>query len=53
MGLDQVKAEIAKYANKTSSTIQSVWDMYFFEHFLYRIAKSEYAPNFVFKGGFY
>ena len=52
MGLDQVKAEIAKYANKTSSTIQSVWDMYFFEHFLYRIAKSEYAPNFVFKGGF-
>ena len=35
MGLDQVKAEISKYANKTSSTIQSVWDMYFFEHFLY------------------
>ena len=52
MGLDQVKAEISKYANKTSSTIQSVWDMYFFEHFLYRIAKNEYAHNFVFKGGF-
>ena len=26
--------------------------MYFFEHFLYRIAKSEYACNFIFKGGF-
>ena len=52
MGLEQVKAEISKFAKITSSTTQSVWDMYFFEHFLYRIAKSEYISNFVFKGGF-
>ena len=52
MGLEQVKAEISKFAKNTSSTTQSVWDMYFFEHFLYRIAKSEYISNFVFKGGF-
>ena len=52
MGLDKTKTEINRHAKNTSSTVQSVWDMYFFEHFLYRIAKSEYAYNFIFKGGF-
>lgn len=52
MGLDKTKTEINRHAKNTSSTVQSVWDMYFFEHFLYRIAKSEYTYNFIFKGGF-
>lgn len=52
MDISKLKYIVNKKAIETDAPHQSIYDMYFFEHFLYRISISKYAKNFVFKGGF-
>lgn len=52
MDINKLKHIVNKNAAVTGVPHQSIYDMYFFEHFLYRISISKYAKNFVFKGGF-
>ncbi|MDE6656127.1 MAG: nucleotidyl transferase AbiEii/AbiGii toxin family protein, partial [Anaeroplasmataceae bacterium] len=53
MELGKVKSKIEKISKDKNIDIQTAWDMFFFENFLYCISQSEYASRFVFKGGFY
>lgn len=52
MGLGKTKARVDLLARQNNKKVQEIWDMYFFEHFLYRLSKSRYCKNFIFKGGF-
>lgn len=52
MGLGKIKSAVEKLSKNSAAQVQTIWDMYFFEHFLFRVAKSKYHKNFVFKGGF-
>lgn len=52
MELDKVKSLISKTAKKNDCSIQTMWDTFFFERFLYRLSISEYYNMFIFKGGF-
>lgn len=52
MNIEKLKGAVQKTVAKTGVTHQSVYDMYFFERFLFRISKSKHKNNFVFKGGF-
>ena len=52
MGIGKTNAMVRKLAEITNIETQVLWDMYFFEHFLYRLTHSGYENNFVFKGGF-
>ena len=52
MNIDKLKSIIEKKVKQTGVTHQHVYDMYFFERFLYRLSLSEYRNNFIFKGGF-
>lgn len=52
MELDKIKGKINSLKSKMTLSSQNIWDMFFFERFLFRLAKSEYKSHFVFKGGF-
>lgn len=52
MEIAKTKAKIERISKRYETSNQSVWDVFFFEHFLLRISKSPYADRFVFKGGF-
>ena len=52
MGLGKIKSAVEKLSKNSTAQVQTIWDMYFFEHFLVRVAKSKYHKNFVFKDGF-
>ncbi len=50
---NSVQARIKNLSAKTGASANVLLATYFFEAFLYRLSKSEYAENFIFKGGFY
>ncbi|MFA6843175.1 MAG: nucleotidyl transferase AbiEii/AbiGii toxin family protein [Bacilli bacterium] len=52
MELEKVKNEIRNISKLKNVSIQTIWDMFFFENFLYRISLSDYSNMFIFKGGF-
>ena len=52
MELNETKGRIESLKNKTTLTVQNLWDIFFFENFLLRLSKSKYKDYFVFKGGF-
>lgn len=52
MNIEKLKSIIEKTAKKLNVPHQNIYDMYFFERFLYRLSKSQYKDKFVFKGGF-
>lgn len=50
---NSVQARIKNLSAKTGASANVLLATYFFEAFLYRLSKSDYAENFIFKGGFY
>lgn len=52
MNVDKLSATVRKIASKNDVSHQNVYDMFFFERFLYRISISKYRDSFVLKGGF-
>lgn len=52
MGLVKIKNNIDKLAKLHNVANQTLWDMFFFENFLYRLSISKHKNKFVFKGGF-
>ena len=52
MNIEKLKGAIQKTVAKTGVSHQSVYDMYFFEQFLFRLSISKHKEKFVFKGGF-
>ncbi len=50
---NSVQARIKNLSAKTGASMNVLLATYFFESFLYRLSKSDYAENFIFKGGFY
>ena len=50
---NSVQARIKNISAKTGVSANVLLATYFFEAFLYRLSKSDYAENFIFKGGFY
>lgn len=52
MNPDKLGAIVRKIASDNEVPHQSVYDMFFFERFLYRLSKSRYRERFVLKGGF-
>ena len=52
MEITKTKARIDKISKQQGIKLQTLWDTFFFEHFLMRLSKSSYIDHFVFKGGF-
>lgn len=52
MDINKLNGYVHATAAKTGVPHQNIYDMYFFERFLYRLSLSEYKENFVMKGGF-
>lgn len=52
MDVNKLNGIVKSVAAKTGVPHQNIYDMYFFERFLYRLSLSEYKANFVMKGGF-
>lgn len=52
MDINKLNGYVRATAAKTGVPHQNIYDMYFFERFLYRLSLSEYKENFVMKGGF-
>lgn len=52
MDVNKLNGIVKATAAKTGVPHQNIYDMYFFERFLYRLSLSEYRTNFVMKGGF-
>lgn len=52
MNIDKLKSFINSEAKRKNIPHQIIYDAYFFEHFLYRVSKSEYNKLFILKGGF-
>ena len=52
MDINKLNGYVDATAAKTGVPHQNIYDMYFFERFLYRLSLSEYKENFVMKGGF-
>lgn len=52
MELSKIKVLVDKNAKEFKTTNQSIWDIYFFEQLLKRLAASKYKALFIFKGGF-
>ncbi|WP_108832067.1 nucleotidyl transferase AbiEii/AbiGii toxin family protein [Aedoeadaptatus coli] len=50
--IESMKGKIRNFSGQAHLSAQEVLQMYFFERFLDRLAKSEYKENFVIKGGF-
>ena len=44
---------MSKIARENSVSIQTAWDMLFFDEVIYRLSKSRYKSMFIFKGGLY
>lgn len=52
MDVNKLNGIVRSTAAKTGVPHQNIYDMYFFERFLYRLSVSKYGANFVMKGGF-
>lgn len=52
MNFEKLKILVKNIANNSLVTVQAVYDNYFFECFLKRLAMSKYADLYVLKGGF-
>ena len=52
MDVNKLNGIVSSIATKTGVSHQNVYDMYFFERFLYRLSISKYCMNFIMKGGF-
>lgn len=50
---NSVQARIKMMSQKFNTNVNVLLATYFFEAFLYRLSKSAYCKNFIFKGGFY
>ena len=50
---NSVQARIKMLSQKFNTNVNVLLATYFFEAFLYRLSKSTYCKNFIFKGGFY
>lgn len=53
MELGKAKAIVDKIAKQNTTSIQTAWDMLFFDEMIYRLSKSKYKDRFIFKGGLY
>lgn len=53
MNVDSVKARLKNFAIKSGCTFQEALTYYGLERTIYRISISEYADNFVLKGGIF
>jgi len=53
MELIEVKNIINHYSNEKHISVQSAWDIFFFDEIIYRLSISEYKNMFIFKGGYY
>lgn len=53
MELVKAKVIVSKIARENSVSIQTAWDMLFFDEVIYRLSKSRYKSMFIFKGGLY
>ncbi len=51
MNIDKLKSIISKKAKGNNNIAAQLYQMYFFEHFLERLEKSEYRYNIILKGG--
>ena len=51
MNKDKLRSIISKKANGNNKQSQQLYQMYFFEHILDRISKSQYKHNIILKGG--
>lgn len=52
MDVNKLNGIVRSTAAETGVPHQNIYDMYFFERFLYRLSVSKYKINFVMKGGF-
>lgn len=52
MDVNKLNGIVKATAAKTGVPHQNIYDMYFFERFLYRLSLSKYKENFVMKDGF-
>ncbi len=52
MEIAKTKARIDKISKQQGIKLQTLWDTFFFEHFLLRLSQNPYRERFVFKGGF-
>lgn len=50
---NSVQARLKNLSQKLNVSVNVLLASYFFDAFLLRLSKSEYAENFIFKGGFY
>lgn len=50
---DSVQARLKKMSVELNVTVNVLLATYFFDAFLFRLSKSTYTKNFIFKGGFY
>ena len=51
MNKDKLKSIISKKANGNNNLSAQLYQMYFFEHILDRLSKSQYKNNIILKGG--
>lgn len=51
MNKDKLKGIISKKAKGNNNLAAQLYQMYFFEHILERLARSEYKHNIILKGG--
>lgn len=50
---NSVQARLKNLSQKLNVSVNVLLASYFFDVFLFRLSKSEYSENFIFKGGFY
>lgn len=50
---NSVQARLKNLSQRLNVSVNVLLASYFFDAFLFRLSKSEYAENFIFKGGFY
>lgn len=53
MELEKIKQKVSKISKEKNISIQSAWDILFFDEIIYRLSNSKYKNCLVFKGGFY
>ena len=53
MELVEAKNRINQYSSEKHISVQSAWDIFFFDEIIFRISISRYRNSFIFKGGYY
>ena len=53
MELVEAKNRINQHSSEKHISVQSAWDIFFFDEIIFRISISRYRNSFIFKGGYY